>query len=68
MMKVLGIEAKINQYAAGERFIEKVEKVGGQDLLNVAWTAPEYLPSMDEIRDPSLWVARTQPQLDSVAG
>jgi len=68
MMKLLGIEAKINQYAAGERFIEQVEGVGGQDLLNVAWTAPEYLPSMDEIRDPSLWVARTQPQLDTIAG
>lgn len=68
MMKLLGIEAKINQYAAGERFIEHVEGVGGQDLLNVAWTAPEFLPSMDEIKDPGLWVSRTQPQLDTIAG
>jgi len=68
MMKLLGIEAKINQYAAGERFIEHVEKAGGQDLLNQAWSDAGHLPSMDEIRDPQIWVDRVQPQLETIAG
>lgn len=68
MQRLLGIEAKINQYAAGERFIDAVEAQGGQDLLNVAWTSADHLPSMDEIKNPELWIARNQPELDSIAG
>ena len=58
LQKVLGIEAKLNQYAAGENFIEEVEKVGGTGLVDRAWEAPENLPSMTEINEPQLWVER----------
>jgi len=56
--KVIGMEAKLNQYQAGEQFIAAVEEAGGTKLLDRAWEGPENLPSMDEIRTPQLWVDR----------
>ncbi|MDE0268510.1 MAG: zinc-dependent metalloprotease [Acidimicrobiaceae bacterium] len=58
VQKLVGIDAKISQYAAGENFIELVELTGGSELLNRVWTAPEYLPNKSEIVDPQLWVNR----------
>ena len=56
--KVIGIEAKLNQYQAGEKFIAAVEEVGGPQLVNRAWEGPENLPSFDEIKAPQLWIDR----------
>ena len=56
--KIIGLEAKLNQYQAGEAFISAVESVGGQQLLNRAWEKPENLPSMEEIQLPDLWISR----------
>ena len=58
MRQMMGIEAKMNQYAAGERFIAAVEEAGGTEFLDKAWEGPECLPSMAEIRDPGLWIDR----------
>ena len=58
LQQLIGIEAKLRQYAEGERFITAVESVGGPALLNNAWRGPEWLPSLDEIRDPQLWIDR----------
>ena len=58
LQQLIGIEAKLRQYAEGERFITAVESVGGPALLNTAWRGPEWLPSLDEIRDPHLWIDR----------
>lgn len=68
--RIIGMEAKLNQYQAGEQFIAAVEEVGGPELLNRAWERPEHLPSMDEIREPQLWVDRItgdQAEADVVA-
>lgn len=59
--RLLGFDAKLNQYAAGERFITAVEAAGGPELLDRAWAAPELLPSLPEIRDPDQWIARVRP-------
>ena len=56
--QAVGIEAKMAQYAEGERFVEAVEAFGGAELLARVWSGPEMLPSLEEIRDPSRWVAR----------
>jgi coenzyme F420 biosynthesis associated uncharacterized protein len=56
--RLIGLEAKLNQYAAGERFIEEVEKIGGPALVARAWEGPENLPSMSEIREPQSWIDR----------
>jgi putative hydrolase len=58
LQRVLGLEAKMNQYEQGERFIAAVESVGGPALLNRAFEAPEQLPSLAEIREPGLWIDR----------
>jgi len=58
MQQLIGMDAKLRQYEQGEQFIEAVEKVGGPALLARVWEAPDRLPSLDEIRDPSSWVDR----------
>jgi coenzyme F420 biosynthesis associated uncharacterized protein len=58
LQRLLGFEAKLNQYEQGEKFIAAVEAVGGPELLNRAFLAPELLPSLAEIRDPQLWIHR----------
>ncbi|MFQ5557417.1 MAG: zinc-dependent metalloprotease [Acidimicrobiales bacterium] len=58
LQRVVGLDAKIKQYAQGERFIEMVESAGGTALLDRAWVSPDKLPSIDEIRSPELWIAR----------
>ena len=58
LQRLIGLEAKLAQYEQGEQFIAAVEEVGGPTLLNRAFERPENLPTMDEIRDPRLWLAR----------
>jgi len=58
LQQVLGIEAKIRQYREGERFVEQVLAEGGDELFRRCWDGPEMLPSIEEIRDPAIWVAR----------
>jgi coenzyme F420 biosynthesis associated uncharacterized protein len=58
LQRLLGFEAKLNQYEQGEKFIAAVEARGGPELLNRAFVAPELLPSLAEIRDPQLWIQR----------
>jgi coenzyme F420 biosynthesis associated uncharacterized protein len=58
LQQLLGLEAKMNQYEQGERFIAAVEGVGGPELLNSAFEEPMNLPTLAEIRAPERWVAR----------
>jgi coenzyme F420 biosynthesis associated uncharacterized protein len=58
MSKLLGLDAKMRQYAEGERFVESVEAAGGPALLARVWEGPQWLPTLEEIRDPAAWVAR----------
>lgn len=58
LQQLIGLQAKLAQYAQGEAFITDVERAGGQALLSRAWEAPENLPSIVEIRQPQLWIDR----------
>lgn len=58
LQQLIGLEAKINQYAQGEAFIAAVEGAGGTDLLEQAWVGPQWLPSIEEIRAPEAWIER----------
>lgn len=58
VQQLLGIEAKLNQYAAGERFIGAVERAGGPRMIDRCWRSADDLPSMDEIREPQRWLDR----------
>jgi coenzyme F420 biosynthesis associated uncharacterized protein len=58
LQRLIGLEAKLNQYAAGERFIAAIEAHGGPRLIDRCWEHPGNLPSLDEIRDPQRWLGR----------
>lgn len=61
IQKLIGLDAKLKQYEAGERFIERVETAVGADVIDQVWLDPERLPTLTEIRDPELWLARVFP-------
>ncbi len=63
LQQFIGLEAKLEQYAEGEAFIEAVEAHGGPELLSRAWEAPSRLPSRAEIREPRLWINRLDAML-----
>jgi coenzyme F420 biosynthesis associated uncharacterized protein len=56
--RLLGIDAKLRQYAEGRRFVGAVVDLVGMDGLNVAWTSPTTLPIRSELTDPAAWIAR----------
>jgi coenzyme F420 biosynthesis associated uncharacterized protein len=58
--QLIGLEAKLRQYADGESFVREIERTGGPELLALAWLRPENLPSMAEIKAPERWVARVR--------
>lgn len=60
IQQLIGLEAKLNQYAQGEAFITAVERAGGQGLLARAWESAANLPSLVEIREPHRWIERMQ--------
>jgi coenzyme F420 biosynthesis associated uncharacterized protein len=58
VMRLAGIEAKLNQYAAGARFIGAIEDAEGERAVDRCWQSPEHLPTLDEVRVPANWLAR----------
>jgi coenzyme F420 biosynthesis associated uncharacterized protein len=56
--RAIGFDKKIEQYDAGERFVREVVAHAGMDGFNRAWLAPEGLPTVEEIEEPSRWIAR----------
>jgi coenzyme F420 biosynthesis associated uncharacterized protein len=58
LYKLLGIESKMRQYELGEAFVEAVEREGGSDAITAVWRAPDALPTLDELREPTRWLAR----------
>jgi coenzyme F420 biosynthesis associated uncharacterized protein len=60
VQRLLGIEAKLEQYRQGEVFISYVEKHGGPSALDAAWRGPEWLPTLAEIKAPQEWLDRVR--------
>jgi coenzyme F420 biosynthesis associated uncharacterized protein len=58
VQRAIGFEQKIRQYDRGEVFVREVIARAGMDGFNRVWTAPERLPSLDEIGTPAAWVER----------
>lgn len=55
---LLGVEAKMRQYAVGAAFCREVEREAGMDGLNRVWESPETLPTRDELTDARAWLRR----------
>ena len=56
--KLMGMDAKLAQYAEGAAFCRRVIRIGGVELLNEAFSGPDALPSMDELLHPDRWCER----------
>ena len=56
--RLLGVEAKIRQYAEGREFVHEVVSRVGMSGFNQIWTSPQTLPLISELSDPAAWVAR----------
>jgi len=58
---LLGVEAKVKQYAVGAAFTDHVVLAAGMDGFNTIWESPETLPTRDELGNPGAWLARIHP-------
>ncbi|MEX1277915.1 MAG: zinc-dependent metalloprotease, partial [Chloroflexota bacterium] len=58
VLRLTGLDLKLEQYAEGERFVAAVVARGGQAAFARVWRGPEWLPSLAEIRAPERWLAR----------
>ncbi len=55
---LLGVEAKVRQYAVGKAFTDHVVLATGMDGFNKVWESPETLPTRAELADPGAWLRR----------
>jgi coenzyme F420 biosynthesis associated uncharacterized protein len=55
---VLGLELKLRQYELGQAFCERVAAVGGDAALARLWRDPEFFPTMQELKEPDVWMRR----------
>ena len=58
LAKLTGLDVKMEQYRLGEEFIDRVVRERGHSFARRVWDGAEYLPTMQEIRQPELWLAR----------
>lgn len=58
---LLGVEAKMKQYAVGAAFTGAVVDEVGMAGFNQVWTSPDTLPTRAELSDPQAWVRRVAP-------
>jgi len=58
LRRVLGLEAKMRQYAEGAVFVRGVVDAVGLDGFNAVWSSPETLPTRSEVTAPLTWVSR----------
>ena len=58
VFRLTGLDVKLEQYRLGEEFAAAVVRRQGMEGLNRVWERPENLPSLEEVRDPGLWMSR----------
>jgi len=56
--RLLGLEMKQEHYRLGSQFCAKVAELTDEATLGRAWESPDALPSMPELEEPTLWLAR----------
>ncbi len=57
--RLLGIEVKREQYRMGRAFCDTVVELTDEATLSRMWDSAEALPSMPELEEPRLWLARS---------
>jgi len=63
VMRLTGMDVKLEQYRKGERFVRIVADAGGPAALRRLWEGPESLPRHGEIDDPQVWLRRVMPEV-----
>jgi coenzyme F420 biosynthesis associated uncharacterized protein len=58
MLRLTGLDLKLEQYKRGERFVRAIADARGRDALTGLWSGPEALPRDEELEQPRLWLAR----------
>jgi putative hydrolase len=56
--RLLGIEMKREQYALGRAFCDAVVELTDESTLSRMWDSTDALPSLPEVQEPRLWLAR----------
>ncbi len=59
LQELLGLRQKLDQYSQGEAFVRRLHERGGMAAVNLVFSAPAALPTMDEVRDPDRYLARS---------
>jgi len=58
MLRITGMDLKMEQYRKGEVFVAEIERMAGAAALRRLWDGPETLPRPEEIDRPAEWVRR----------
>jgi len=58
ILRLTGLDLKMEQYRKGERFVAAVAAGGGRAALARLWDGPETLPREGEIEAPERWLRR----------
>jgi len=58
ILRLTGMDLKLEQYRAGERFVRAIATTAGPPALARLWDGPGTLPTADEIAAPERWIAR----------
>jgi coenzyme F420 biosynthesis associated uncharacterized protein len=58
ILRLTGMDLKLEQYKKGERFVRAIAAGGGPAALRRLWDGPETLPQPGEIDQPDRWLAR----------
>ncbi len=57
--RLLGVEMKKEQYVAGRKFCDTVVELTDEATLSRMWVSADTMPSLPEVHEPRLWLART---------
>jgi putative hydrolase len=57
--QLTGLNIKLEQYRLGEAFVNRIVAERDHATARRVWQGPEFLPTMEEIRHPEQWLART---------
>ena len=56
--KLTGLDVKMEQYRLGEQFIDAIANQRGHAFAVRVWESADMLPTPEELRNPTQWIAR----------
>jgi coenzyme F420 biosynthesis associated uncharacterized protein len=59
-VRLTGMNLKMEQYRLGEIFVDNVVEKKGIDFANLMWAEEKYLPTLQEVKEPQLWIDRVE--------